>query len=60
MVEVGHRLTSVLSQTARWVRSAVIPHSDDERVKTLDITKSVQSAILIIAQINEGRELDSM
>ena len=41
--------------------SAVIPHSDEERVKTLrDVTQSAASAILIIAQINEGRELVSV
>lgn len=41
--------------------SAVNPHSDEERVKTLrDVTQSAASAILIIAQINEGRELVSV
>lgn len=60
-VTVTDPLTSVLSQTACWVKhSAVIPLSEEERVKTLrDITKSAASAILIIAQINEGRELVS-
>lgn len=55
-------LTSVLFQTACWVKhSAVIPHSDEERVKTLcDVMQSAPSAILIIAQINERRELVSV
>lgn len=54
-------LTALLFQAACRVKhSAVIPHSDEERVKTLcDIMQSAPSAILIIAQINEGWELVS-
>lgn len=41
--------------------SAVIPHSDEEDVETLrNVTQTAPSAILIIAQINEGRELVSV
>ncbi len=61
-VTVTDSLISVLFQTACWVKhSAVMPHSDEERVKTLcNVTQSAPSAILIIAQINEGRELVSV
>lgn len=61
-VTVTGSLAPVLFQTACRVKhSAVIPHSDEERVKTLcDVTQSAPSAILIIAQINEGRELVSV
>lgn len=60
-VTVTDSLTLALFQTVCWVKHfAVIPHSDKERVKTLcNIMQSAPSAILIIAQINEGRELDS-
>lgn len=59
---MADQLTSVLFQTVCWVkRSSVIPHSDKESVKTLcDVMQSARSAILIIAQINERRELVSV
>lgn len=50
-------LTPLASQTRR---SALIPPPDGERVKARrNVTKSAPSALLIIAQINEGRELVS-
>lgn len=50
-------LTPLPSQTRR---SALIPPPDGERVKAaLNVIKSAPSAILIIARINEGRELVS-
>lgn len=60
MVEVGHSDRSTLFQTACWVKHyAVIPQSD-EGERELRLTQSAPSAILIIAQINEGRELVSV
>lgn len=50
-------LTALPSQTRR---AALIPPPDGERVKApRHVTKSAPSAILIIARINEGRELVS-
>lgn len=56
-VTLTEPLAPLPSQTRR---SALIPPPDGERVKAPhNVTKSAPSAILIIARINEGRELVS-